>query len=88
MCVSKKDHETCNCTGKNHAFHHQNIAYRNQRMLRISRGCITSELVLKIIKVTCKHKQSNYISTSQEYFRKSIDRGIAHAVLLRMVTVN
>lgn len=35
---------------ENHAFHHVNIAYQNQRVLRISRGDVTFELVLKIIR--------------------------------------
>ena len=33
---------------------------------------ITFELVLKIIKFLFKHKQSNYVSSSWDYFRKSM----------------
>ena len=32
-----------------HVFHQENIAYQNHRMLRISRGYLSFELVLKII---------------------------------------
>ena len=41
---------------ENHAFHHESIAHRNQRMLCISWGYITLELVLKIIEFLFKHK--------------------------------
>ena len=58
-------------------FHHENIAYQNQRMLRLSRGYLTFELILKIIKFLFKDRnswvKSSYISTSRNYFGKSTE---------------
>ena len=33
MHVLKQDHEICNCIEEKNVFHHEDIAYQNQRML-------------------------------------------------------
>ena len=50
ICLQKKIVKTVIALGQNDAFHHENIAYRNQRMLWISCGYVMFELVLTTIK--------------------------------------